>query len=166
MVATENVRQRLDSKRPVLHRHLALHLGQVLAQTRFRVELGPRGNPYVSGIDVLPGMLLYDFLDPFDLDRLDIDVRIGRPCEGHQEYFLEQLVLLVFVDVRAAEDIQYVLEICECHYVLSPGFLIVRIRLPHGRQEPEYTRLMSHRLPLTVGQRAPQPLRGTKPKML
>jgi hypothetical protein len=63
-------------------------------------------------------VLLDDFLNTLDLDRLDIDIRVGRPREGHKEYFLEQLVLLVFVDVRAAEDIQYVFEICECHYVL------------------------------------------------
>jgi hypothetical protein len=66
-------------------------------------------------------MLLENFLDSVDLDRLDINVGVRRPGQRHQQHFLEQLVTLNLLDVRAAKNIQYVLEICDCHWFLTLG---------------------------------------------
>jgi hypothetical protein len=67
-------------------------------------------------------MLLENFLDSVDLDRLDINVGVRRPGQRHQQHFFEQLVTLILSDVRAAKNIQYVLEICDCHWFLTLSF--------------------------------------------
>ena len=58
-------------------------------------------------------------LNALDLNTLDIDVRVGRACQRHQEHFLEQLILGFLADIRAAENIQYVAEICNSHLFLT-----------------------------------------------
>ena len=56
-------------------------------------------------------MPLQDFLNTFDFDMLDADIRIGRPRKRHQQNFLEQFLFVARADIRTAKKPLYILEI-------------------------------------------------------
>ncbi len=96
-----------------------LDTAQILDQRRLGVEFFSGSDTNVRRAEVLARMLLENLLNTLDFNMLNTHIRISSSRQRHEQGLFEKVFLPVRAKFRTNENFQYVLEICNCHYLLS-----------------------------------------------